>query len=99
TSPISRVFFSSPLESHALDRNSHRRSQTPHRAVGKRDVPAMGASDVARDREPQPRAALVLIAGFVQAVERPEHIIAISGVDAGAVVIDDNRHELSLAGR
>ena len=59
----------------------------------------MRAGDVARDGEAQARAALVLIARLVQAVKRPENVLAKSGVYSRSVVVDDDRQELSLPDR
>ena len=64
-----------------LHGNTNCRPQTPHRAVRKRDVAAVRASNVSRDSEAQDRAALILVARFVEAVERPEDVLAISGSD------------------
>ena len=51
----------------------------PERALAERDVAAMRARDVARDRESKPGAALVLIARVVEPKERLEHILAHAG--------------------
>src|SRR5260370_16578155 len=54
----------------ALDRHPYRRAQSPERAIGQDDVAAVGAGDVARDREPEAGAAFVLIAPVAAAPER-----------------------------
>ena len=50
----------------------------------------MRAGDVARDCEPQAGAAFILVARFVQAIERPEHVLAKSGVYPGPIVVDND---------
>src|SRR6201988_4053279 len=71
-----------------LDRNPHRRAQPTHRAVAERDVAAMGAGDVAGNRQPKPGAAFVLVARIVEPQERLEHLFAHARRNAGAVVVD-----------
>src|SRR5260370_18413626 len=71
----------------ALDRHPYRRAQSPERAIGQDDVAAVGAGDVARDREPEAGAAFVLIARVVEAQERLEYLFTQMRCDAGAVVI------------
>ena len=60
----------------ALHRHPDRRPQAAERAVAERDVAAVRARDVARDRQPQAGAALVLIARVVEPQERLEHFLA-----------------------
>jgi len=60
----------------ALDGNPHRGPQPAHRAVAEGDVAAVRAGDVAGDRQPQPRAALILVARIVEPQERLEHFLA-----------------------
>ena len=50
----------------------------------------MRAGDVACDREPQAGAAFILVARFVQAIERPEYVLAKSGGYSGSIVVDNN---------
>src|SRR6202789_2243605 len=59
----------------------------------------MGAGNVACDCKPQAGAAFILVARLVQAIERPEHVLAESGVYSGPIVVDNDRQELSLEGR
>ena len=68
--------------------DAHRGPQSAHRAVAEHDVAAMRAGDVARDRETQAAAALVLIARVVEAQERLENVLAQVRRNAGAVVVD-----------
>ena len=72
----------------SLDRHPHRRAQPAQRAVRQEYVAAVGARDVARDREPETGAAFVLIARVVEPQERLEHLLAQVRRDAGAVVVD-----------
>ena len=59
-----------------LNRYANGRPQAAHRAIAERDVAAVRARDVARDRQPQAGAALVLIARIVEPQERLEHFLA-----------------------
>src|SRR4029077_17850170 len=47
-------------------RHAHRRAQATHRAVAQRDLAAMRARDVARDRKPKTAAALIDVARVVE---------------------------------
>src|SRR3984885_7047672 len=59
----------------------------------------MRAGNVACDCKPQAGAAFILVARLVQAIERPEHVLAESRVYSGSIVVDNDRQELSLEGR
>jgi len=63
-----------------LNRDPHRRAQPAELAVTERDVAAMRARDVARNRQPKSGAALVLIARIIKPQERLEHILAPAGM-------------------
>src|SRR5215203_962523 len=71
-----------------LHRHAHGGAQAPERRIAQHDVAAMGARDVARDGEAEPRAALVLIARIVEPKERLEHFLALRERNAGSVVVD-----------
>src|SRR3954462_4978764 len=66
------------------------RPQAAHRTVVEGDVAAMAARNVAGDRQAEAGAAFVLVARRVQPEEGAEHVLALLGRDAGAVVIDDH---------
>jgi hypothetical protein len=51
-------------------------------------VAAMGARDVARNRQPQSHAALLQIAALVEAMKRPERFLAAVFGNARTVVVD-----------
>ena len=52
------------------------------------DVAAVGSGDVAGDRKAEAGVALILVAGVVEAIEGPEHVLAFVGGNAGAVILD-----------
>ncbi len=60
----------------ALNRHPHRRPQAAQRAVAEADVATMRSRDIACDGEPEPAAALVLVARIVEPQERLEHVLA-----------------------
>src|SRR5947208_304776 len=78
-------------------RHPHRGAQAAHRAVAEADVAAVRAGDVAGDREAQAGAALVLVAGVVEAQERLEYFLAHVVRNAGAVVVDGDREIAMVA--
>src|ERR1700676_4179555 len=88
---------SATFRDHALNRHPHYSTQTAKRAVGKRDVAAMGARDVARDREPEPGAAFVLIARVVEPQERLEHLLAHRWWDSRSIVVDGDGEPAGVA--
>src|SRR5215470_4649824 len=57
----------------------------------------MRARDVARDRKAEPRAALVLVAGMIEAQERLEHLLAQMRRDPGAVIVDSHGEPAMIA--
>src|ERR1700688_59268 len=71
-------------------RHAYGGAQAAERAVAESDVAAMGTRDIARDRQPQSGAALVLIARIVQPQERFEHFLAHIRRNAGPVVVHRN---------
>src|SRR5262249_1365192 len=71
-----------------LYRHAHGRRQAGAGAVAEHDAAAVGAGDVARDRETEPGAALVLIARIVEPEKRLEHFLAHGRGNPGAVVVD-----------
>ena len=71
-----------------LDRHPHDRAQTAKRRVAERNVAAVRSRDVARDRQPQPGAAFVLVARVVEPQERLEHVLAQRHRNARPVVVD-----------
>src|SRR6187397_33805 len=56
--------------------------------LAERNVAAMDAGDVARDGEPKPGRAGVLIARMIDAIERAEHMFALVLRNARTVVLD-----------
>src|SRR4051812_45567959 len=70
-----------------LDGDPHRRPQTAHRAVAKRNIAAMRARDIAGDGEAKTGAALVLVARIVEPQERLEHFFTHVRRNASAVII------------
>src|ERR1700677_911068 len=59
----------------------------------------MGASDVAGDRQAEPRIAHVLIASLVQPQERPKDVLAMLGRNPWSVIVDVDRDETLLPPR
>src|SRR5215510_9662916 len=57
----------------------------------------MRARDVARDRKAEPRAALVLVAGMVEAQERLEHLLAQVRRNTRTIVVDRHREPAVIA--
>ena len=68
-------------------RQPHRRAQAPERALAQHDVTAMRTGDIAGDGKAEARAALVLVAGLVEAHERLEDLFAHVGGNARPVVV------------
>src|SRR5580658_5021824 len=83
----------------ALNGNADCGPETAERAVRERNLAAVRTGDVSCYRKAQTRPALILVARFVQPIEGPEHILAMRGRYARAVIVDDDRHELRLADR
>src|SRR3974390_2101920 len=71
-----------------LNRYPHGGAQSAHRTLAERDIAAMGTRDVARNRQPKPGAAFVLVASIVEPEERLEHFLAHGGGNTRAVVVD-----------
>src|ERR1700677_3029501 len=87
------------LRSAGSNRDTNARPQSAYRTGRQYDVAAMGASDVAGDRQAESRIADVLIASLVQPQERPEHVFAMLGRNPGSIVVDVDRHEPLLPPR
>src|SRR5690242_13800833 len=71
-----------------LDWHANSRAQTTERAVAQDDISAMRAGNIARDREPQTRAALVLVACVVEPQERLEYLFPHAGRNPRTVIVD-----------
>ncbi len=59
----------------------------------------MDAGDVTGDGEPKAGGTRILIARMVEAVEGPEHVLALSFRDAGTVVLDFDDKRAVLTAR
>src|SRR4029079_8897790 len=73
------------------------RPQAAEWRVAERDVAAVAAGDVAGDGEAKPGAALVLVAGVVEAQKRLERLVAHVRRNAGPVVVDRHREPAMIA--
>src|SRR4249920_3354071 len=88
---IQRWMVPATLQWHGYDG-----AQPAHRAFPERDITAVALGDVACDGEPEPGIALVLVAGVVEPIERPEDVVALQYRDARAVVVDLDAQPLAL---
>src|SRR5262245_64764073 len=74
-----------------IDLVSHRqaqdRAQAAHGRVGEDEIATMAARDVAGDGEAQPDTTGFRIPRFLEAIEGPEHFLALLRRHAGPVVV------------
>src|SRR5688572_7695008 len=73
-----------------LKRHPYRRFQPAHLALAEMDLPAMRADDIAGNGKAQTGALDILVAGVVQAMERPKHRLARIGGHARPVIFHCN---------
>src|SRR6476646_4508083 len=94
--PICLANRATYLDRALLYRNAQGRAQAAERTRRELDVAAMRARHVARDREAQPRAGLVLIARLVESEERLENVLAPIGRNARPVIVNVDCQEAPI---
>src|SRR6476660_7627778 len=80
-----------------LHRYPYGRAQPAERAVPQGDIAAMGARDIARNRQTEAGATFILITRMIEPQERLEHLLAHARRDAGTVVVDGYRQPAVIA--
>jgi hypothetical protein len=82
--------YNGPRDLFSLSRQVDAGAQTAVGGAFQPDIAAMAASDIARDRQPQPDPARRWIARGIEPHERPEDAVAVDWRDAGTIIVDKN---------